>query len=104
MEHRPIIGATKVGTISRKEARGAARFAKTAKKGALGTSKGSRKLGRSSYFKFLFVPATAEPESGPEWKAKRRKKGVKRSAKKSAQRSAKKAASKTSSKRVQTSL
>lgn len=102
MEHRPIIGAAKTGTISRSKARGAARFAKTAKKGSAGRPKSST-VGtssdghqRSSYFKFLFGPATVEPEGWSALRGKSAKKSTKRSVKKSAKKSAKTTAKKSS--------
>jgi hypothetical protein len=69
MEHRSIIYASKTGTISKAKARGAARFAKTAKqrrpRGAATNrprSSGSHEAKHSSYFGFGFQPATAEPK------------------------------------------
>jgi hypothetical protein len=104
MEHRPIIGSAKTGTISRSQARGAARFAKTAKKSSAGRGKSST-VGvssdghqRSSYFRFLFGPATAEPEGWSDLQGKSAKKNRKRSAKKSAKKSAKRSTAKKSSK------
>lgn len=93
MEHRPIIGAAKTGTISRSKARGAARVAKTAKRSPPGGSDGHP---RSSYFKYLFGPATAEPENPAEWQGKSAKKSPKRSVKKTARKSAKNASAATS--------
>lgn len=97
MEHRPIIGAVKTGTISRREARGAARFAKSAKKkssgGASGAGRGVRDRDHqgSSYFRFLVGPATGEPE-GWEDSSKSSKKSSKRYAKKSARKKASRSA------------
>jgi hypothetical protein len=69
MEHRSIIYASKTGTISKAKARGAARFAKTAKqsrpRGAATSrprSSRSQEAKHSSYFGFGFQPATAEPK------------------------------------------
>jgi hypothetical protein len=93
MEHRPIIGAAKTGTISRSKARGAARFAKTVKRSSFGGSDGHQ---RSSYFKYLFDPATAEPENPVDGQGNSAKKSAKRSVRKTARKSARKSSAATS--------
>ncbi len=105
MQHRPVIGAAKTGTISRREARGAARSAKKAKKSSSRKAKGvalsvDTDGHRSSYFRSLFGPATGEPEEWSSWDTKPARKSTKRSAKKSTRKSAKKATAKKSHKRA----
>ena len=104
MEHRQIVSPTKTGTISQTKARGAARFAKTAKEGSSGRttkrslSSGAYQSKHSSYFGFP-LPATAEPKGWKPSKVKTSKLGSSRSRKKTTKHSAKRFANTKSFKR-----